>query len=61
MQTDNLAPINLSALSDAERSVIVLFRAGKDTAEIARLMKLSGGEAEAERLLRSARDKGRMR
>ncbi len=55
----NRDPINLSEMTAAERAVIVMFRAGKDTVEIARLMKLPGGEAEAEMLLHAAQEKGK--
>ena len=55
----NRDPINLSEMTPAERAVIVMFRAGKDTVEIARLMKLPGGEAEAEMLLHAAQEKGK--
>ena len=56
-RSENLRPIKLSEMTPQEQFAIVMFRAGKDTAEIARLMKIS--EAEAEKLVHSARDKGR--
>ncbi len=54
---NNLRPIKLSELTPQERAAIVMFRAGKNTAEIAKFMNIS--EAEAEKLVHSARDKGR--